>query len=93
MVLAATAAAPRNASCWGSGRDGHAVAVRRFRGGMLGDRVATPRLVKVVVSATVTRDPSKLEQLQLHSPLLLSATPSDERCAVCSCVAFTHRRG
>ena len=93
MVLAATAAAPRNGSCWGSGRDGHDAAVRRFRGGMLGDRVATPRLVKVVVSATVTRDPSKLEQLQLHSPLLLSATPSDERCAVCSCVAFTHRRG
>jgi hypothetical protein len=87
VVLAATAAAPRNSS-WGSGCDGHDAAVRRFRGGVLGDRVATPRLVKVVVSATVTRDPSKLEQLQLHSPLLLSATPSDERCACCQLAAI-----
>ncbi|CAI0544812.1 unnamed protein product, partial [Linum tenue] len=31
-----------------------------------------PRLVKLVLSATLTRDPSKLAQLDLHHPLLLT---------------------
>ncbi|XP_074269593.1 DEAD-box ATP-dependent RNA helicase 1 [Silene latifolia] len=31
-----------------------------------------PRLVKMVLSATVTRDPSKLSQLELHHPLFLT---------------------
>lgn len=84
MVLEATAPAPRHSRCWGSARDGGDVRARRFHGGTLGDRTASPRLVKLVVSATVTRDPSKLEQLQLHSPRLLSATPSEERWACCS---------
>lgn len=57
---------------------------RRFRGGMQGDRVATPRLAKIVVSATMTRDPSKIGQLQLHSPLLLTVGASDQRCASCT---------
>ncbi|KAK4761403.1 hypothetical protein SAY87_029287 [Trapa incisa] len=32
-----------------------------------------PRLVKMVLSATLTRDPSKLAQLNLHHPLFLTA--------------------
>ncbi|XP_030476265.2 DEAD-box ATP-dependent RNA helicase 1 [Syzygium oleosum] len=32
-----------------------------------------PRLVKMVLSATLTQDPSKLSQLDLHHPLFLSA--------------------
>jgi len=82
IVLEATAPEPRELRCWGIPRNGRDLPARRFHGGMFGDRVATPRLVKLVVSATMTRDPSKLEQLQLHSPCLLSATPSDERYAV-----------
>ena len=61
---------------------------RRFRGGKQGDRVATPRLVKLVVSATLTRDPSKIGRLELFSPLLLTAGAKDQRCAkVFSCTA------
>jgi ATP-dependent RNA helicase DDX51/DBP6 len=50
---------------------------------MLGDRVATPRLVKLVLSATMTRDPSKVGMLQLHSPRLISVGSPDERCVEC----------
>jgi ATP-dependent RNA helicase DDX51/DBP6 len=32
-----------------------------------------PRLAKVVLSATLTQDPSKLSQLELHHPLLLNS--------------------
>ena len=32
-----------------------------------------PRLVKIVCSATLTQDPSKLSQLELHHPLLLNS--------------------
>ena len=52
---------------------------RRFRGGRQGDRVATPRLVKLVVSATLTRDPSKIGRLELFSPLLLTVGAKDQR--------------
>ena len=52
---------------------------RRFRGGAQGDRVVTPRLVKLVVSATLTRDPSKIRRLELFSPLLLTAGAKDQR--------------
>lgn len=31
-----------------------------------------PRLVKMVLSATLTQDPSKLAQLDLHHPLFLT---------------------
>lgn len=31
-----------------------------------------PRLVKIVLSATLTQDPSKLSQLALHHPLFLT---------------------
>ena len=31
-----------------------------------------PRLVKIVLSATLTQDPSKLSQLDLHHPLFLT---------------------
>lgn len=36
----------------------------------------SPRLVKMVVSATLTRDPSKLAQLDLHHPLFLTTGQS-----------------
>ena len=32
-----------------------------------------PRLAKIVLSATLTQDPSKLSQLELHHPLLLNS--------------------
>uniref|UniRef100_A0A7N0VDQ5 ATP-dependent RNA helicase n=1 Tax=Kalanchoe fedtschenkoi TaxID=63787 RepID=A0A7N0VDQ5_KALFE len=35
-----------------------------------------PRLVKMVLSATLTQDPSKLAQLDLHHPLLLTTGPT-----------------
>lgn len=35
-----------------------------------------PRLVKMVLSATLTQDPSKLAQLGLHHPLFLNAGKS-----------------
>ncbi|CAN4118648.1 unnamed protein product [Withania somnifera] len=38
---------------------------------------AYPRLAKMVLSATLTQDPSKLAQLDLHDPLLLT---TGERC-------------
>ncbi|XP_043694001.1 DEAD-box ATP-dependent RNA helicase 1 isoform X1 [Telopea speciosissima] len=34
-----------------------------------------PRLVKMILSATLTQDPSKLTQLELHHPLLLTTGP------------------
>lgn len=35
-----------------------------------------PRLVKMVLSATLTQDPSKLAQLNLHHPLFLTTGQS-----------------
>lgn len=35
-----------------------------------------PRLVKMVLSATLTQDPSKLAQLDLHHPLFLTSGKS-----------------
>ncbi|XP_075482629.1 DEAD-box ATP-dependent RNA helicase 1 isoform X1 [Primulina tabacum] len=35
-----------------------------------------PRLVKMVLSATLTQDPSKLAQLDLHHPLFLTSGPN-----------------
>lgn len=37
------------------------------------------RLIKFIVSATLTRDPSKLERLQLHSPRYVAMTAEDHR--------------
>ena len=97
-VLAATAPVSVEASVWGM----QAAPLlpmplqleiserRRFRGGAQGDRVATPRLVKLVVSATLTRDPSKIGRLELFSPLLLTAGAKDQRCAA---LAVVLRRG
>ncbi|CAA7395612.1 unnamed protein product [Spirodela intermedia] len=42
---------------------------RGFKGKM------SPRLVKLVLSATLTQDPSKLSQLALHHPLFLTTGP------------------
>ncbi|GMY37974.1 DEAD-box ATP-dependent RNA helicase 1 isoform X1 [Fagus crenata] len=36
----------------------------------------SPRLVKMVLSATLTQDPSKLAQLDLHHPLFLTTGPN-----------------
>ena len=37
------------------------------------------RVVKVVVSATLTRDPSKIERLQLHNPRYIAMSAADYR--------------
>lgn len=37
------------------------------------------RVVKVVVSATLTRDPSKVERLGLHCPRYIAMTSQDHR--------------
>ena len=39
------------------------------------------RVVKVVVSATLTRDPSKVERLGLHCPRYIAMTSQDHRSA------------
>ena len=39
------------------------------------------RVVKVVVSATLTRDPSKVERLGLHCPQYIAMTSQDHRSA------------
>ena len=91
-MLAATAPVSVDAAAWGM-QAGSLPSVpshlkineeRRFRGGAQGDRVATPRLVKLVVSATLTRDPSKIGRLELYSPILLTANAMDHRCAACA---------
>lgn len=98
-MLAATAPATVGSATWGL-QAGSLPAVpsqleiceqRRFRGGAQGDRVATPRLVKLVVSATLTRDPSKIGRLELYSPILLTASATDQRCAACA-GAFAARK-
>ena len=38
-----------------------------------------PRVVKIVVSATLTQDPAKLERLQLHYPRYVAPAFSDQR--------------
>lgn len=38
------------------------------------------RVVKVVASATLTRDPSKIERLALHCPRYLALSTADHRC-------------
>jgi len=46
-------------------------------------RAGHERVVKVVVSATLTRDPSKVERLGLHCPRYIAMTAQDHRCASC----------
>ena len=36
--------------------------------------------MKVVASATLTRDPAKIERLALHQPRYLALTAADHRC-------------
>lgn len=38
-----------------------------------------PRVMKMILSATLTRDPSKLSQLALHQPLFLASTGAEKR--------------
>lgn len=58
-----------------------------------------PRLAKIVLSATLTQDPSKLSQLELHHPLLLNSGKKRYRiptklesyklvCHLCLCSSF-----
>lgn len=42
------------------------------------------RAVKVVASATLTRDPSKLERLGLHCPRYVAVSADDHRCVMLS---------
>lgn len=42
--------------------------------------VASGRVVKVVASATLTRDPAKIARLGLHCPRYLALTSADHRC-------------
>lgn len=42
-------------------------------------RAGHDRVVKVVVSATLTRDPSKVERLGLHCPRYIAMTSQDHR--------------
>jgi ATP-dependent RNA helicase DDX51/DBP6 len=51
--------------------------------GQAGGGQAGRRVVKLVVSATLTRDPAKLERLQLHCPRYISMSAVDHRCARC----------
>jgi len=44
-------------------------------------RAGHERVVKVVVSATLTRDPSKVERLGLHCPRYIAMTAQDHRSA------------
>lgn len=78
VVLRATAPEPRLGSPqWGAAplpSHPEVRAVRRFPGGATGSRVCSPRLMKLCLSATLTRDPTKLAQLCLHAPRLLTTT-------------------
>lgn len=38
-----------------------------------------PRVMKMILSATLTRDPSKLSQLALHQPLFLASSSAEKR--------------
>lgn len=38
-----------------------------------------PRLMKMVLSATITRDPSKIAQLALHCPMYIAQSAADNR--------------
>ena len=95
-MLSATAPVPRNASLWGSARAeelGACISTRRrFLGGMQGNRIATPRLVKLVLSATMTRDPTRVGQLMLHAPRLISLGDPEERCAASAVLSFSRLR-
>ena len=42
-------------------------------------RAGSQRVVRVVVSATLTRDPSKAERLGLHCPRFIAMTAQDHR--------------
>ncbi|GAQ80742.1 Putative DEAD-like helicases superfamily protein [Klebsormidium nitens] len=44
-----------------------------------GIRTPAPRVVKLVLSATLTRDPAKIQQLQLHRPHYIATSASDHR--------------
>lgn len=80
--MQATAPSARDAPPWGSsGAAWTGVrARRRYLGGAQGERAPSPRLVKLIVSATMTRDPSKIGMLQLHSPQLVSVVAPELRC-------------
>ena len=45
-------------------------------------RPVQQRVVRVVVSATLTRDPSKVERLGLHCPRYIAMTSQDHRSVV-----------
>ena len=89
-VLAATSPSAQASLPWGVQPAAEALtlgaaapliaAQRRCRGGLQGDRAVTPRTVKLVVSATLTRDPSKIGRLELYAPLLLTAAQDEQRC-------------
>lgn len=54
----------------------------RTRRGLTGSRVAPEgRLCKLVVSATLSRDPAKMGRLELHSPVYFVAGETGQRCA------------
>ena len=49
-------------------------------------RPVQDRVVRVVVSATLTRDPSKVERLGLHCPRYIAMSSQDHRwgsCQIC----------
>ena len=89
-VLAATSPSAQASLPWGVQPAAEALtlgaaaplisAQRLCRGGLQGDRAVTPRTVKLVVSATLTRDPSKIGRLELYAPLLLTAAQDEQRC-------------
>ena len=66
-VVEATARAPPGSADPSAGRVGLAGA-------------CASRVVKVVASATLTRDPSKIERLALHCPRYLALSTADHRC-------------
>jgi ATP-dependent RNA helicase DDX51/DBP6 len=56
--------------------------ITTFRRDVLGRGFKTktdPRVMKMILSATLTRDPSKLSQLALHQPLFLASTGAEKR--------------
>eukprot|EP00898_Chlorokybus_atmophyticus_P000921 jgi/Chlat1/182/Chrsp1S03106 len=44
-----------------------------------GVRVALPRVVKLLLSATLTRDPTKIMRMELHRPLYIAMSATDHR--------------
>ena len=57
----------------------HVVVATAGDGGPHPSQPHGPRVVKILVSATLTQDPAKMERLRLFSPRYISMSASDHR--------------